>query len=134
MAGQRISAQVLEKPAHTVIRHQAERLLKEADKAVRRLKDAHDAEALHDSRVALRRLRGWFQAFQVELPLKHKWRRALKQLAHSSNDARDAQVCQDWLSKLKRCPDAQFSAELDALRKERYHEAVSYTHPDAADE
>jgi CHAD domain-containing protein len=123
MAARRISAKALEKPAHKVIRHQAERLVTKAHRAVHRLGDPQDAEALHDSRVALRRLRGWFQAFREELPLKRKWRRALKQLAHSTNDARDAEVCLVWLSRLKpqgQADEAQFRAELEAQREESY--------------
>ena len=118
-----ISARVLEKPAREVIRHSAKQLLKKSDEAVRRLRDRHDTEALHDSRVALRQLRGWFQAFRQELPLRHKWRRALKRLAHSTNRARDAEVCLLWVSRLTRrghANERHFRAALEALRDESY--------------
>ena len=45
-------------PAGTVIHGHTERLVQEADAAILRLVDPNDTQALHDSRVALRRLRG----------------------------------------------------------------------------
>jgi len=64
-----------------------------------RLDDRSDAEALHDFRVALRRLRSWIRAFQVELhgSIKKKHRLRLRTLSHEAGVARDAQVHVAWL-------------------------------------
>jgi CHAD domain-containing protein len=117
----------LQQPAGTVIHGHAERLVQEADAAILRLADPNDTQALHDSRVALRRLRGWYRAFESELPLKRKRRRALKRLARSTNRARDAEVGLEWLAVLERRMDpkalpglARFTADLKALRDGDY--------------
>lgn len=117
----------LDRSAGKVIRHRTERLLRKADKAVHHLRDHDDARALHDSRVALRRLRSWLRAFRQELPVTHERRRALKRLSHSTNDARDAEVGLQWLSRVKRGHIGQmrdgisaFSSELEAARHEDY--------------
>ncbi|HLW73695.1 MAG TPA: CHAD domain-containing protein [Gammaproteobacteria bacterium] len=119
----------LQQSAGTVIRGHAERLVQEADAAVRRLSDLNDTQALHVSRVALRRLRGWYRAFAEELSLKRKWRRGLRRLAHSTNQARDAEVSLEWLTLLERRLDprampglARFTADLKRLRDENYRE------------
>ena len=119
------SASLLERPADKVIRKQAERLLRKAGAAVHRLKDPRDTEALHDSRVALRRLRGWFQAFRGELSPGRRRRHELRDLAHSTNEARDAEVSLAWLTDLRHERDMRpaverFAAELEALRRASY--------------
>jgi CHAD domain-containing protein len=91
-------ANPLTSPAGTVIHDHALRLVQEADLAITRLPDVNDSEALHDARVALRRLRGWLRAFNDHLPLKRKQRQRLGDLSHSSNLARDAEVCLLWLA------------------------------------
>lgn len=91
-------ANPLTSPAGTVIHDHALRLVQEADLAITRLPDVNDSEALHDARVALRRLRGWLRAFKDHLPLKRKQRQRLGDLSHSSNLARDAEVCLLWLA------------------------------------
>lgn len=116
---------LMSRPAAKVIRDEGVKLLKKTDKAVKRLADKDDSQALHDSRVALRRLRGWFQAFRKELPLKHKHRRKLRELAHSTNEARDAEVSLEWLGQLKPPPArvdavAGFCRDLERQRAESY--------------
>lgn len=114
---------VLRKPARKVIRHQAKRLLKKADKAVARLDDPRDAEALHDARVALRKLRAWLQAFRDELPLKRKQRHALRDLAHSTNAVRDAEVDLELLERIgpRMTPKtARFASRLRTARTDGY--------------
>jgi len=73
--------------------------LDEALAAVRRLDDVADEEALHDTRVALRRLhslmRAYGDTFAARVP--RKLRRAVRRLARASNPARDAEVQQAWL-------------------------------------
>ncbi|MGE5626126.1 MAG: CHAD domain-containing protein [Bacillota bacterium] len=116
-------------PAAAVVSGYAERLIQEADAAIQRLADLNDSHALHDSRVALRRLRGWFRAFQAELPLKPRHHKAFRRLAHSTNPARDAEVSLEWLTVLERRlePKAmagltRFTAELKAICDENYRE------------
>lgn len=119
----------LRQPAGVVIHGYAERLVQEGNAAILRLADPDDAQALHDSRVALRRLRGWYRAFGAELSLKRRRGRALKRLANSTNQARDAEVSLEWLATLERRMDpralpglARFTADLKALRDENYRE------------
>jgi CHAD domain-containing protein len=81
-------------------------LLAEAGTAAARLREPADAEALHDFRVAVRRLRSWLRTFAplVNDTLRKKWRRALRDLAGSTGTARDAEVMR-----------ARISAEREAL-------------------
>lgn len=60
-----------------------------------------DSEALHDLRVALRRLRAMLRAYAPWLrePLSGKLRRKLKKLTHATNAARDAEVQIAWLDR-----------------------------------
>ena len=69
-------------------------LLAQARAAAARLPDRADAEALHDFRVAVRRLRSWLRSFrpEVEDTLRGRWRRQLGALAASTGAARDAEV------------------------------------------
>lgn len=69
-------------------------LLAQAGAAARRLADPSDAEALHDFRVAVRRLRSWLRSFGPEVndTLRKRWRKELKAVAGSTGAARDAEV------------------------------------------
>ena len=57
-------------------------------------------DALHDFRVALRRLRSWLRAFAPSLrrSLRRKHQRRLRSIVRSTNAARDAAVQSTWLS------------------------------------
>ena len=70
-----------------------------ADQAGARLSDPEDAEGLHDFRVAVRRLRSALRAYAHWLPLPKKHRKALGDLARSTNAARDAEVAAAWLAQ-----------------------------------
>lgn len=75
-------------------------LLSDADQAARALEKQDDDEALHDFRVALRRLRSVLRAFRPWLAetvrrTHEKW---LKRLGTETNAARDAEVQLAWLS------------------------------------
>jgi CHAD domain-containing protein len=63
-----------------------------------------DADALHDLRVALRRLRSWLRAFDPVLDdtLRRRTLRALSKVARATNAARDAQVAVDWVAAQRR--------------------------------
>jgi CHAD domain-containing protein len=117
----------LQSSAASVIGGYAIRLLRASDAAVTRLADPSDAEALHDARVCLRRLRGWLQAFDSQLKIKRRSRRTLRRLAQATNPARDAEICSQWLAQLrtKLDPSGQpgvtgFLADLGALRDKNY--------------
>lgn len=83
--------------------------------ALDRLKAAHgpadtlaskpeDLKALHDFRVAIRRVRSWIRAFKPELDhdLRGKDRHRLRELADRTNRGRDADVQIEWLQKASR--------------------------------
>ena len=74
-------------------------LLDEAVAASRRLGDEQDGEALHDFRVALRRLRTLVKAYHLALEdsLSKKQRRSLRDVAQSTGAARDTEVQLSWL-------------------------------------
>lgn len=75
-------------------------LLSEASEAARRLAAGAGDEALHDFRVALRRLRSTLRALrpwlEERVPPRHE--RRLRRLARSTNAARDAEVQLAWLA------------------------------------
>ena len=73
--------------------------LKEASVACARLADPGDGEALHDFRVALRRLRSLLRAYRPWLggALPRKRMRKIGKLARRSGPARDAEVQLAWL-------------------------------------
>jgi len=86
-------------PAGRGARAVALRLLDEASAAAPRVAAGDDDEALHDFRVAVRRLRSWVRAFKDEFgdAVPKKARRRLKDLAQATNPARDRQVHREWL-------------------------------------
>ncbi len=73
--------------------------LDEAAAAFPRLQDPDDSEALHDFRVALRRLRSHLRAYDAQLDdsLPKKLRRRLRRLAHATGPGRDTEVQIEWL-------------------------------------
>jgi CHAD domain-containing protein len=78
-------------------------LLDAARAAAGRLSDPDDAEALHDFRVALRRLRTLLRSFRDEVGdvVTKKLQRRLRDLARSTNAARDAEVQLAWIQAHK---------------------------------
>ena len=90
---------LLEQPVEQAARRLALRLLQRADGERRRLDDHHDAEALHDFRVAVRRLRTWLRAYEAPLrgSVSGKDRDALRAVARATNSGRDAEVHVEWL-------------------------------------
>jgi CHAD domain-containing protein/CYTH domain-containing protein len=87
-------------PAPVAVRRIALGLLDSANQARRRLGDAADAEALHDLRVALRRLRGLLRQFRPYLDgqVRKKDRRRLRRLAARTARGRDLEVQLAWLT------------------------------------
>ena len=75
--------------------------LEHAGAARNRLTNASDAEALHDYRVALRRLRSCLRAYRKSLrsTVTRKTLRRLRRLAHGTNRSRDLEVHLAWLEE-----------------------------------
>jgi CHAD domain-containing protein/CYTH domain-containing protein len=92
-------AALLELAAPRAARWLALHFLDEAQAARVRLDDADDAEALHDFRVAIRRLRSTVRAYadQMDDGIGGKDRRRLRRLAHATGDARDGEVMIGWM-------------------------------------
>ena len=112
----RLTPELLDAPVrHTsrvVARALLERVIAEHSSRVR------DPEALHDFRVALRRLRSWLRAFRPWLrdTGRGRTRRALGAIADASNHARDAEVGLEWLDAQRDLP-AHARVQLRALRR-----------------
>ncbi|HEY3122304.1 MAG TPA: CHAD domain-containing protein [Vicinamibacteria bacterium] len=90
---------LLEQPVERAAREIALRLLDKVEKERRRLDEPDDVEALHDFRVAVRRLRSWLRAFRESLRggVSGKHRDALRAVARATNAGRDAEVHVEWL-------------------------------------
>lgn len=92
-----------------------------------------DLDALHDFRVALRRVRSWLRAFRPELEdsISGKDRHRLRDLVDATNLGRDADVQIEWLEKASRngngTGNRKRSAErlIDQIRIERRRGAAS---------
>lgn len=82
----------LEQPVGAAVRDQAEAQLRAARMAYAALRKGDDPEALHDLRVALRRLRSLLRAYRGNLSVRKRARRELRELTEATNPARDAEV------------------------------------------
>lgn len=111
-----LDASLLERSPEETARHLCLGLLQEAEEALVRLERGSDDEALHDFRVALRRLRSVIRAYRRHLKgsVRKKLRARLSDLADSTNAARDIEVQLDWLSK--RAPSLDPEAREGASR------------------
>ncbi len=93
-------------------------------KARRRLKRDTDPEALHDFRVALRRLRSALRAYRPWLDaVPKKLRRRLREIARATSAGRDAEVCLAWLDEQNDVAAGghdRFRMRLERLRDEAY--------------
>jgi CHAD domain-containing protein len=88
------SGSKLDRPACAVVTRILRRHFRDADVAWERLRGGGDDEALHDFRVAVRKIRSTLRAYRPQLDgvLRAKDRRRLKRLANATNEARDAEV------------------------------------------
>ena len=91
--------ELLDQPASRAARVVALELLDAATKARERLENDADADALHDFRVRIRRLRSWLRALEPWLgdSTPKKARRRLAKAARLSSESRDAEVHLEWL-------------------------------------
>ena len=98
-AAAKLAKKTLRSPAPQGIRLVALGFLEDAEAASEKLKRAPDAKALHDFRVALRRLRSWLRSFKGEFDgtARKKDRRALRDIATATNVGRDIHVQLTWL-------------------------------------
>ncbi len=100
----RLPPDLLDLPAQRAVRLVASDLLARSRTASRRLGTRDDAEALHDFRVALRRLRSWLGAYRAHLgkSIPKRSRRDLKNLAAATTAGRDAEVQLAWVQQAAR--------------------------------
>ncbi len=95
----RLPSDLLARPAEESSRLLALGYLDEIGRAERRLGNPQDAEALHDFRVGLRRLRSCCRAYRVQLKgsVTKRLRQRLQKLTQTTNAGRDTEVHQTWL-------------------------------------
>lgn len=93
-------------------------LLHDARLAARRLDDPDDGTALHDFRVAVRRLRSTLRAWRGELrgSIGRRHRRALRTLQVATAAGRDAEVALEWLASIQDDLDPSHRGDVDWLR------------------
>jgi len=113
---------LLRQRAPTAVRRLLLKLLDAVEQCADRLTDSDDSEALHDFRVALRRLNANQRAYRA--PLGVKLGKGVRRLARTTNVARDREVQLDWLRLQRKESAAPARADLDALihKLERAHE------------
>ena len=97
----RLPPDLLDRSAPESSRLLALSYLGQIDAAQRRLSDHEDAEALHDFRVGLRRLRSCVRAYRRPLKgsVTQKMRQQLRRLTQATNTGRDTEVQLNWLRK-----------------------------------
>lgn len=91
--------EILDQPASEGARAVLLALLREACARAPRLADGADAEALHDFRVSIRRLRSALRSWRPVLgrAVRDKDLRRLRQVARATGEARDAEVLLSWI-------------------------------------
>jgi CHAD domain-containing protein len=101
---------LLDRSPEAAVRMLALARLDDAAAAAGRLESERRGKALHDFRVALRRLRTHFKAYRALLQgsVSKKHARALRDLARSTGGARDAEVQLEWLAA--RCDELKPAA------------------------
>lgn len=123
-----VTAELLDLPVERATRVVALGLLRSAVAARERLIDPADDDALHDVRVAVRRLRSWVRAFRSELEssVPGKARRRLKRIVRATGAARDLEVELDSLHEEEETVDPQRRRGIAQLRVrlEREQEAA----------
>jgi CHAD domain-containing protein len=97
-----VPADLLGRPAAQSVRIIALGYLEDATRAFERTGNADDALALHDFRVALRRLRTTLRAYRplLEDSVRGKPHKLLGEIAEGTNRVREAEVALEWLRPL----------------------------------
>ena len=81
------------------IRAYALQQIKKATYACNHLTDPSKPDALHDFRVAVRRLRTWLRVFKRYHNVNKRSIKHLGEITDSTNKSRDLEVCRDWLKE-----------------------------------
>lgn len=132
----RLPPDLFDLPAERGARLVARDLLRRARGLSQRVGEAEDAEALHDFRVALRRLRSWTRAYRPYLgrAVPKRARKALRDVATATNAGRDAEVLVAWIQKVGAglSPEhsgaaAWLSGRLEERRDQAYRGALRTT-------
>lgn len=107
----------LSSDARRVVRIIGDELLARVRKKAEDLRANEDPEALHDFRVAVRRLRSWLRAFENEFDdtLRGKYRRGLDRIADATRDSRDLEVHIAWVERFARARRKRTRAGSDWL-------------------
>lgn len=92
---------LLAQPAGPALASYALGLLDAAAAARDRLVVEGDSEALHDFRVAVRRLRSLLRAHRTRLDVSRRARRRLRELARATGGVRDLEVQLAWLKEVR---------------------------------
>jgi CHAD domain-containing protein len=101
------------------VRLVAQGLLAQAEAAAARLADAEDAEALHDFRVAMRRVRSWLRSFEPELAdtVGKKLRKKLRGVVALTGEGRDAEVLHGIIAAEREALSPAHRRSADALAR-----------------
>ncbi|MCB9625664.1 MAG: CHAD domain-containing protein, partial [Sandaracinus sp.] len=110
---------LLTRSADEATRRVALGLLDQAERACERVRSRGDDDALHDFRVAVRRLRSLARAHRRHLGdvLGGKRRRRLRAIQHATGGARDAEVALAWTRKLVHEIDESMRGALEAFER-----------------
>jgi CHAD domain-containing protein len=114
-----LSSEQLRRPAEETVRLIARHHLDDAAEALGGLADPNEPEALHDFRVALRRLRSLERAYRPWLAgsFPKRLRRRIRELAHATGTGRDAEVQLAWLDSIAAGLSERDAAGLEYLRE-----------------
>ena len=132
----RLPPDLLNLPAERGARLVARELLRRARALSKRLGTSDNPDALHDFRVALRRVRSWMRAYRPYLgkSVPKRGRKALRQLAEATNAGRDAEVHLAWVQQASQAlgPEqlggaAWLTGRLEERRDQAYRGAVRKT-------
>lgn len=105
-------------PAAHVAADEALALTQKVDEALAHLQDGTEPEALHDFRVAVRRLRAWLRGFEPVLAVRARTSRRLRRLSQRTNRARDAQATLAWLRSAVRDLSPRMQNSVRVLQSE----------------
>lgn len=100
----KVEKELLLQPVSKGVRVVALGFIEDAEAASVKLEAEPNADALHEFRVALRRLRSWLRAFRGELrgTIRKKDRRRLRDIAAATGLGRDIDVQLAWVRKVAR--------------------------------
>ena len=107
-------------------RNQALQFVDRTNKAGRLLAEGRNEDAVHQFRVALRRLRTFLRGYASHLSVTKKIRGTLRRLAKRTNAARDLEVSISWLKEQRPALNARERIGLDLLVQdlERHRDAA----------